>query len=326
MIAGIGHLDSWCYWNFNTVGTETGRAAGKKPANGFGCQPQNPPRDKKIRSLWYAPEGWDFYKADLEGADSWTQAAALCAIGDERLMNDLKAGLKPAQALALSILYGPDVLMKTTQELITLVNAKDANGVGVLKSDKGKMYYAIAKAISHGSAYMMKENTMHSNIFKQSDGELYVEPSDCAEWQKQFFIRYNFPRLHQFMRGQLNQLGYGTSSHGIQRYFLGRRDDATLRAFLSFAPQANTGRGTNETMLNLFESPSNWNDSNDLILHPHSQVHDEMDAIGRIEDRERIHELFVRSSLINQTAFGYDFVIPFAEDRGSNWGNCIEVN
>lgn len=309
--------NGWVYWDFTTTGTETGRASGKKPKHGFGCQPQNV--DKRDRDLFFAPEGFDFYKADLEGADSWTQAAQLCAIGDDRLMRDLLAGLKPAQVLALSIIYGTELLTWSTEDI------KKVLAKGDLKSKEGKVKYAISKAISHGSAYMMRGKTMHSNIFKQSDGELYVEPSDCEEWQKLFFLRYNFPRLHQHMRGILNTLGYSEGSNGIQRYFLGRRDDSTLRTFLSSAPQANTGRGTNETMFNLFTSPSNLQPDGTLMLQPINQVHDEMDAIGRTEHREPIHNLFVASSNIEQEVFGTKFTIPFAEDRGTHWGNCEEV-
>lgn len=309
--------DGFVYWDFNTTGTETGRASGKKPKNGFGCQPQNV--DKRDRDLFFAPEGYDFYKADLEGADSWTQAAQLSSIGDDRLLNDLLLGLKPAQALALSIIYGTDILLLPTQEILALLKKGD------LKTKEGKIKYGISKAISHGSAYMMKGNTMHSNIFKASDGELYVEPSDCEEWQKMFFLRYNFPKLHNHMRGVLNTQGYSEGSSGLRRYFLGRRDDSTLRTFLSSSPQANTGRATNETMLNLFTDPRNLLEDGSLILKPINQVHDEMDAIGKIQDREKIHELFVSCSSIEQEVFGKKFTIPFAEDRGSHWGNCEEV-
>lgn len=310
-LCSIVPKDGLVYWDFSTVGTSTGRAAGKKPLNGHGCQPQNV--DRRDRDLFFAPKGYSFLKADLEGADSWTQAAQLACLGDNRLMRDLLAGLKPAQALGLARVYGDEMLTKDTADLLPLKE--------VLKTPDGEVIYRICKAVSHGSAYMMKEMTMHMNIFKTSDGDLFVNPAECKKSQQLFYKRYNFPKVHEFVRQTMHSKGYLDYSDGSRQYFLGRKDDATLREMLAAAPQCHTGRGANTTLLNVFHDPENTYNGR-LLLQPINQVHDETDMLFPTDQLEKAREIFYRACQLKQTFWGQTFQIPFESKWGETWDDC----
>lgn len=305
--------DGLVYWDFSVVGTKTGRAAGKKPQNGHGCQPQNV--DRRDRDLFLAPKGWAFLKADLEGADSWTQAAQLACLGDSRLMQDLLGGMKPAQVLAIARIYGDEMLGKPASELKQYKK--------VLKSEDGETIYRISKAVSHGSAYMMKEQTMHMNIFKQSDGELFVNPVECKASQQLFFKRYKFPLVHEFMRGVMNTKGFLDYSDGSRQYFFGRKDDSTLREMLAAAPQCHTGRAANSTILGIFHDPDNRLENGHLLMQPINQVHDETDNLFPIDKIEQARELFAKHEATPQTFWGQTFTIPFEKKWGESWGACV---
>lgn len=301
------------YWDFATIGTKFGRASGKKSIlHDHGIQPQNV--DRRDRDLVIAPPGYSFLKADLEGADSWTQAAQLACLGDHRLMNDLLAGLKPAQRLAISRIMGEQYLSKSTEELLKLKK--------ILKSEDGDLIYQICKAISHGSAYMMQELTMHKNIFKRSEGELYVPPHECKISQQLFFKCYDFPRVHKKMGEIMMTKGYLDFSDGSRQYFLNRRDNATIREMLSAAPQNHTSRAANTTMLRICADPLNRDSSGRLILKPLNQVHDETDGLFKTEDLSRVADIFHRNCDVPQTFWGQTFTIPFEAQYGPDWGHC----
>jgi uracil-DNA glycosylase len=303
----------YIYWDFTTVGTKFGRASGKKPMFGHGVQPQNVPRDD--RDLCLAPDDHYLLKADLEGADSWTQAAQLMCVGEPRLMNDLLAGLKPAQALAIAhILNNPEVL---TWEAAQILPYKK-----LLKNPEGEIIYAFCKAISHGSAYMMAENTMHQNIFKRSEGEIFISAEQCKKLQLMFFKRYNMPKVHNFMRQIMVSKGYLDYSDGSRQFFLGRKDNQTLREMLSSAPQRHTAIASNTTILRLFNSPENRDANNKLILKPINQVHDETDQLFHKLQLQKAADLFRKNCSVKQTFWGVDFIIPFEAQYGENWGNC----
>lgn len=300
------------YWDFSTVGTKFGRASGKKPMNHHGCQPQNV--DRRDRDLFVAPPGWLLLKADLEGADSWTQAAQLACVGDSRLMDDLLKKLKPAQALAIASIHGDQMMGLPAEEFLKFKKE--------LKTEDGEVIYGIMKAVSHGSAYMMKKMTMHKNIFKKSDGDLYVNPNECEKKQGLFYKRYNFPKVHEFMRNVMVNQGYLDFSDGSRHYFLGRKDDATLREMLASAPQNHTSRAANTTILRIFHAPENRDSSNHLIMRPINQVHDETDMLFPETELNFVSDTFKKYCSVEQVFWGQKFVIPFEANYGKDWGSC----
>lgn len=308
-------------WEHNVVGTVTGRASGKKPLDGLGIQPQN--IDSRDKDLLKAPlRSWSpdaqmmWLKADLEGADSWTQAAQLKALKEPALMEDLLAGVKPAQRLAIAHLYGHEYMHADVEKVIPLLPELKA-------TEKGKLFYGIMKAISHGSAYGMKKQTMHTTIFKQSKGDTYVEPSDCEKFQILFYSRYKFPMVHNYVRSKLNSDGFMDTADGARRYFLGRKDESTLRGMLSHAPQAHTGHVANTVIDRIF----NWKVNRvkpsfpHLYLEPTNQVHDEIDGAFDLRDLAEVTHVLNTVWRVPITFWGQEFTIPFEVQYGPTWGD-----
>jgi hypothetical protein len=301
-----------CRWAFSVVGTETGRSSGKIPNDGIGIQPQNV--DRRDRDLFLPPEGHWWMKADLEGADSVTVAACLEALGDPRLHEDLKAGIKPAQTLGIALALRDNRVMSWSQDEI---KAK----LGVLKeSEEGKRYYRVAKVINHGSAYMLSPAGMHSQMFRQSEGELFIQPSECEAMQNLLFARYDYPRYHKQIKTLMNSEGILKCASGQERFFFGRRDNATLRKMLAYMPQANTAYVTNMVIHRLYHDPRN-RDGVDLWLKLCNQVHDETDGYIPKGGEQRAHDLFYDVCHVPLEVWGVPFEIVFEAQYGESWGS-----
>lgn len=326
-------------WGFNIVGTTTARLSSYKPADGAGVQAQNV--DRNDRDLFsfnptealapyfnegkyvfpnnleaYPPDFRMWLKADLEGADSWTVGAQLYALGDTTLIDDLRAGFKPAQILAIAMLHGTHLIGASHADLKPLK--------ADLKSGKGKEMYAIAKAVNHGSAYMMAERTMNLNIFKQSKGEIYIAPEDCKAMQGLLFKRYNYPKLHGVMKKAMETRPYLDMPGGHRHYFLGRKDNSTLRQILASTPQYNTTVTANIVLHRLYYTPVNRKGTQgDLYLRPANQVHDETDCSFAVEDLAKVREVWNAVKDVNLTVMGVTFRIPFEAQFGPTWGNMI---
>lgn len=310
-------------WGFNIVGTETGRISGYKPVDGQGVQPQNV--DSRDKDLFLAGDEYYWLKADLEGADGWTVGACCARLGDYTMLNDMRAGIKPAQALAIAQLFGHHLISAPAEELLKykkqfkqLMVEQEAQR-GPKRTD-----YDVWKAVSHGSNYGMKKRTMHDNIFKKSNGELFVPEDDCHRFQLLYYKRYvGLPKWHEHTVSQLNSSGYIDAFSGTRRHFLGRKDNATLRVMLSHAPQAHTSYATNKLLEKLFYLPVNRRpDGLSLIIEPVNQVHDETDLLFRRTELELAREIFFPLTKFPMKYWGVEFEIPFEAMYGENWGEC----
>lgn len=80
---------------YNVVGTETARLTCYESPTGSGYNLQTV--TKKHRSLFLADEGCLMAQCDLSGADGWTVAAYAAAQGDRTMLDDYRAGIKPAK-------------------------------------------------------------------------------------------------------------------------------------------------------------------------------------------------------------------------------------
>ena len=307
------------YWNFSGVGTETGRAAGYKPMNGMGVQPQNV--DNRDRDLFIPPlpsQVWG--KCDLEGADSWTVAGQMAVLGDYTMLNDLKAGLKPAQILALANMSNEISMTDTTEKIVPVL----ARNKAFFKTPEGKIVYATAKAVSHGTNYMMQAKTQHTTIFRRSDGELYVPVRQCEKYRMMYMRRYpGLQRLHDYIPTRLASDGYLDCPSGVRHQFFGRSDQMQVRKALSLLPQNNTAHATNTMLWNIFHQPYNRRaDGRSLIVEPINQVHDEGDLAFHENELSLAANIFKRASEMQSEVWGIDFVIPFDPAFGPNWGAC----
>lgn len=298
-------------WGFNVVGTETGRSSGYKPLDGKGVQPQNV--DRRDRDLFMPLEGYHWCKADLEGADSVTVAACLEVAGDKRLHEDIKAGLKPAQTLALAMILGNEVMQWSVDKIKAHLFK--------LKEDEYKNYYKIAKAINHGSAYMLSPGGMHTNIFRLSDGDLFVTPKECEKNQQLLFRRYDYPTYHRQIKSVMHSARTLVAASGQEREFLGRPDNSTLRKMLAYLPQAHTAYVTNKTIEALYYSECN-RAGEGLLLKLCNQVHDETDFYIPIGKEELAHEIFYSLCHVPIELWGCKFEIKFEANYGANWGDC----
>lgn len=313
-------------WTFNVVGTETGRAAGYKPLDGYGVQPQNV--DRRDRDLFLAGPGYDWIKADLEGADSWTVAAQLVSLGDTRMMEDLLGGIKPAVALTIAFLFGRHLIKASIDELLTYApRFKDAMKAEKKLRGPGRTTYDAMKAVSHGSNYCMGPQTTHQNIFKKTDGDLFVPVEQCKAAQNLYEQRYRgLEKLHERMVGLLGSHGFLDSYSGNRRYFFGRRDNSTVRQMVAHLPQSHTTLATNQ----LFERAMHWDGNRlfvgrpNLLLEPLNQVHDEACLASPTVERERARDVFRKMSQNKMECWGVEFSIPFEANYGTNWGDCEE--
>lgn len=314
-------------YSFNCVGTVTGRASASLPPDGVGIQPQN--QDRRDRDL-YICEPYEFMmKADLEGADSWTVAACLSSIGDNTMMDDLTSGLKPAQAIGIIFLCGKHLVNRPASELKQYMPifkqriAEDKKHRG-----PGRTIYDVMKAVSHGGNYGMAAATEQANIFKKTDGELYVPLSECEELNALYLSRYRGVRTwHEKLAGLLSTRGYLDCFSGQRREFFGRRSADTVREMASMLPQSNTGYVTNCAIYNLYYAPYNRRASNQsqLVMRLVNQVHDETVCCFRRDDLDLARQIFARASANKIETWGVEFSIPFEVNYGTDWGNCNEV-
>lgn len=310
-------------WGFNIVGAETGRISGYKPVDGMGVQPQNV--DSRDKDLFLAGDGYYWLKADLEGADGWTVGACCARLGDSTMLDDLRAGLKPAQALAIAQLFGHHLISEPASELLKYkkqfkqMMVEQETVRGLKRTD-----YDVWKAVSHGSNYGMKKRTMHDNIFKKSNGELFVPEDDCQRFQLLYYKRYKgLPKWHEYTVSQLNSTGYIDAFSGTHRNFLGRKDNSTLRIMLAHAPQAHTSYATNKLLEKLYYLPVNRRaDGLSLIIEPVNQVHDETDLLFRKNELDLCREIFFPLTKLPMKYWGVEFEIPFEVMYGENWGDC----
>ena len=320
---------------YNVVGTETGRLTCYESPTGSGFNLQT--ATKKDRDLFLPDPGYWMFECDLSGADGWTVAAHCASCGDPTMLDDLKAGVKVANNIALAHRHGGQILKWSRDQLRSTASEIDP---------KGWLYFA-SKRVQHGSCYGMGAKTMSDQILKDSYkllGEpVFVPESTCTELQRLFFTRYPGVMLwHARLKSQLLERGYLISASGHRRTFFGRKREQsgkvnydTFKDMCADEPQNNTTYATNLALYKLWTDPDNRTyptaiesdrkpDEHDhcvLRIQPLHQVHDALIGQFRKEDTEwaigRIRGYF---SNVLRIA-GCDVTIPFEGAYGESWGN-----
>lgn len=336
---------------YNVVGTETGRFSCKTSPTGAGANMTT--ITKKLRKNYIADPGYEFFQCDLAGADGWTVAAQSARLGDDTMLQDYYAGLKPAKLVILLNTFGLDVNLTDRESLAWWSKARKNKTDPLLPFDiitelyGGPGIYECTKQVSHGSNYLMGIPTMQTLVMKKSFKEtgvpLYMDHSTARALQQSYFARYKgVLSWHNWCESKLVADGKITSCSGNTRIFFGRRFGKdiheTVKQFLAQEPQHTTTWSTNLAMLNLWKDPENrrgglvleahatWRaqttlDVGSLIIEPLHQVHDALCGQWPRTCRDWASAK-VRSYFNNPlTIAGTTLTIPFDGAFGPSWGD-----
>ena len=318
-------LDGRIRCSYNICGAETGRLSCSKSTTGSGGNLQTVPR--QFRDLYCADPGHTMAEIDYSGADSWTVAAHLAALGDSTMLDDLRAGIKPAQVLALLRITGiSDLGGASRAELVDRLQE-------VKQRPDWKTQYFIGKKASHATNYRQGPLTMSEVILAESwkgTGKAILVPvSECKALKELYLRRYS--GLEKWWRWVQSQLARHparlTTAAGHTRTFLGHpHEDGTLREAVAEEPQANTSIVTKRALIRCWEDPENRLPTGEPRVEILHSVHD----CGLFQFRKesvdwaipKMVEWFTNPLVIA----GIDITIPFELQLGANWGSLKEVH
>jgi len=324
---------------YNHVGTETGRLTCS--ATNLNIQPEKSKRKgsggnlqtttKILRDLYLPDPSLYLNQNDLEGADGWTVAAHCAARGDETMLLDYRAGIKPAKVIALMYMQHTGQLTTTTTKINSLTR-DELHHLAAITPIPEWLYFT-AKRAQHATNYGVKKRTMAIQIlrdsYKLTGTPIVVTEATCQLFQQLYLSRY--PGVLYWQNAtkiQLETKGYIVSASGQVRHFLGRRtDDATLKEALAHEPQANTTFATNRSMLAIWEDPENLLPSNSPRIFRYELLHQVHDAlIGQFHPDDLDWVRQKKTQWFNQplTIAGIPITIPFAGGYGLSWGGCEE--
>lgn len=250
--------------------TKTARLACYESPTGSGFNMQTV--TKKHRHFFQADLGKLMAQKDLAGADGWTVAAYSAMLGDRTMLEDYKAGIKPAKVGVLMWERGSAVNRLPREELKQLCKQVDG--------DSWK-YFAF-KRVQHGKSYLMGDITQSNQIltdsWKLTGRPVVISPKDCGIMGAIFFTRYwGIPLLHKWMAQTIKQEGKLVASNGFSRTFYGRKDDHdTAKEALAHLPQVYTTYATELALLRLWADPDNRNTDGSLKCEPLHTVHDSL--------------------------------------------------
>lgn len=314
--------------SYNEVGSETGRVTSSKSVipvgdgNRAGTNMQTVSDDwdlddpdnllsEGLRNLYKADEGCYIGQCDLKGSDGWTIGAQMASLGDLAMLDDLKAGLKPAQIVAYILKHGAQsVKSRNRSELKELLKE-------IKKED---WEYFVSKQGIWGTCYLMGPRKLAERVFIESEGKVNLSEREAKDFQQAIFTRYNVKILHQHYEREIARAGYPyklTAPNGQTRRFFGRKDEI-LGEVLSHLPQAVTTYATNLALYRLWMDEENKKD-NQLRVRPLHQVHDALLLQWKIEETEwaiaNIKKWFNNPITIS----GQLIIIPFDGSYGTNW-------
>lgn len=326
----VSPLDGRMRCSYNLVGTDTGRL------NCYSSSEESTVSDpkgklknvganlttvtKKLRRLFVADEGYEFFQLDLAGADGWTVAAHSAGFGDTTMLDDYLFGIKPARVIAYMHLHGAEASKLDRAQL-------HAASKYIGETPETEYLYFTCKRVQHGTNYLLGTSTMAGQIlkdsFKLTGTPLYVDPKTCEELQRLYNLRYKGVKAWQtWVKQELTTKGRLGCASGHIRTFFGRRTGHdTLRSATAHEPQANTTYVTNMALLKLWEDPLNRRSDGTLIVEPLHHVHDAMCGQWKISERdfaiERLKYYFSEPVTIARR----QIQIPFEGNYGPSWEN-----
>jgi len=242
----------------------TGRWSCSESACGVGYNLQTTTKPERV--LFVADDDCLLGQFDLRGADGWTIAAECAALGDPTMLEDLRAGIKPAQVSELIYLKGP------------VINTLPRNEVQALcKAVPDDWLYLTFKKVIWGTCYLMGVQTMVEQVLGESYGRggqlVFVTAAECKKVQRAILTRYpGIERRWKAVGDQVMREGYLVSASGHRRNFYGQRweykeqcDGSKVPVIkrtvhgsaLSNAPQEHTTYATKLALWRLYYSPEN---------------------------------------------------------------------
>lgn len=327
--------------SYNLVGTSTCRISSSESNalepyftksgllkwEGSGTNLQN--QTDELRDVFVADAGFDFWQIDLEGADGWTVAADLAALGCPTMLDDYLAGIKPAKVLYLmleaherkenpaTINNLPRAELKARVDAIHFEKKRDAEG------RPGDWKYLCMKRCQHGTNYAMEADKLSATIFKDSDGLIDLTKNEAAVYQYLYRLRYNPDARKTYIERELRDKGYLNTASGFRRKFnsirYGRPDPSVVREALSLEPQCNTTYVCNRALQNLWYAPNNRTSRGALFVEPLLQIHDALGGQWGQRYRDwaitQLREWFT----VPLTIHGIQITIPYSGGYGPNW-------
>lgn len=284
-------------------GTETGRLSSSVNPFGFGTNLQNQPSTTK--SMFRAPDGWEFWQADLSAAESYV--VAWCS-GDERMLDIL------TQHRLFRPGFGDKVwIHEETGVILTGISREKI--IGEIRQ--------LAKRVRHGWSYNMKAPTLTITV----NNELPSFPFDSV-MAKECISKLD--RAHPGVinwwrdtRETIMRTRTLVNCFGRRRVFLGRLDDTTFRSGYSTLPQ-------NEVSDHLYLSLTKINHHCESVLGEDKAkvlgtVHDSIMGVCRVEEVGNLMD-FIKETMespLPRERDGFKLRIPVETKHGKTWKECV---
>lgn len=292
---------------------------------------------KDLRDL-FIPDSDDFlfFQYDLSGADAWTVAADLAALGNDRMLVHLQRKIKPSVVIVLLIEHGPQVYK---WDLDHLKQVHDATLKQIKTTPRLAKAYTCAKGCQHGTNYGMEAPLMAAVQLERSiagwiddfnnggDSPIdfaAVHPYIMESYQNQYISYYGIELRNEYIRKQLTNFGYTDSATGHRRHFQSIRnrrnvDDKAVRTAAAHEPQANTTWATNKALARMYYDTANRTQRGYLRCEPLLMVHDALEGQAHKSQvawaTEKISEWFNNPLLIH----GLEITIPVEGGWGTSW-------
>jgi hypothetical protein len=302
-----------------------------------GTNVQNQTKD--LRVTFIPDPGHTFFQADLAGADAWTVAAELKALGHTAMWDDLLFGIKPSLVLYLMIQEhaekrDPTIVNRLTKDELKL-RTKDIKRY--LDSVEGTndpltgrpldWLYITCKRVQHGSNYDMQAQRTCDLVFGDSDGTVDLSKKDAELYQHFYKLRYKTDARNDWIRKTLEETSCIITSCGIRRKFYGIRnrrniDDSIVREASAVNPQANTTYVTNRALQNLWFDRENRTSTGGLFIQPLLQIHDALAGQFRSDLQTFARTCIPRWFTVPLMIAGTVVNIPVDCKVGANWKDC----
>lgn len=277
-----------------------------------------------------------FFQYDLSGADAWTVAADLAALGNDKMLVHLQHRIKPSVVIVLLIEHGGAVYK---WDLDYLKQVHDATLKQIKTTPRLAKAYTCAKASQHGTNYGMEPPLMaaiqlersiagwidnfNSGIVDPIDFQT-ISPYIMESYQRQYINYYGLELRNEYIRKQLTNFGYIDSATGHRRHFQGIRnrriiEDSIVRTAASHEPQANTTGSTNAALANMYYDPTNRTPRGRLRCEPTLMVHDSLAGQAHISQQPWAEEQMPRWFNNPLLIHGIPITIPVEGGWGKNW-------